>query len=61
MDADQLSSALRAEDPAVQIKELHKMSVAQVNKELGANGFRLSQRDDFLPIQHFLLYEKLGK
>lgn len=48
----------RAEDPNVAIKELHKMSVAQVNKELSANGFKLVQRRDFLPIQHFLLYEK---
>ena len=48
----------RAEDPSIAIKELHKMSVAQVNKELSANGFKLAQRRDFLPIQHFLLYEK---
>lgn len=48
----------RAEDPDVAIKELHKMSVKQVNKELEANGFRLYKREDFLPIQHFLLYEK---
>ena len=49
----------RAEDRAIPIKELHKMSVAQVNKELSANGFKLSRREDFLPIQHFLLYEKV--
>ena len=48
----------RAEDPAIQIKPLHKMSVAQVNKELQANGFKLFYRGDFLPIQHFLLYQK---
>lgn len=48
----------RAEDPAVAIKELHKMSVAQVNKELKANGFRLVQRGDFMPIQHFFVYQK---
>ncbi|WP_224750914.1 class I SAM-dependent methyltransferase [Mucilaginibacter pankratovii] len=29
----------RAEDPGVPIKVLHKMSVAQVNKEMKANGF----------------------
>jgi len=51
----------RAEDPTVPIKELHKMSVAQVNKELGANGFKLYKRENFLPIQHFLLYEKAPK
>lgn len=49
----------RAEDPAIEIKELHKMSVAQVNKELAANGFKLVDRKEFLPIQHFLLYQKV--
>lgn len=48
----------RAEDPAVAIKELHKMSVKQVNKEMEANGFKLYKREEFLPIQHFLVYEK---
>jgi precorrin-6B methylase 2 len=48
----------KAEDPKVEIKPLHKMSVKQVNKELKANGFRLVQDGEFLPIQHFLLYEK---
>ena len=50
----------RAEDPAIPIKELHKMSVAQVNKELSANGFKLAQQENFLPIQHYLLYEKIS-
>lgn len=50
----------RAEDPAIEIKELHKMSVTQANKELAANGFRLEQRSEFLPIQHFLLYKKVN-
>jgi len=49
----------RAEDPTIPIKELHKMSVAQANKELGANGFKLYRKEDFLPIQHFLLYGKV--
>ncbi|MES2807452.1 MAG: class I SAM-dependent methyltransferase [Bacteroidota bacterium] len=48
----------RAEDPTVEIKPLHKMSVAQVSKELKANGFSLISKGDFLPIQHFLLYQK---
>lgn len=48
----------RAEDPTIAIKELHKMSVAQANKEMAANGFKLVQRLEFLPIQHWLLYEK---
>lgn len=48
----------RAEDPSIPIKELHKMSVSQANREMSANGFRLYRRADFLPMQHFLLYEK---
>jgi len=51
----------RAEDPAVPIKELHKLSVKQANRELRANGFQLYKKEDFLPIQHFLLYEKAGE
>ena len=48
----------RAEDPKVEIKEQHKMTVPQVNKELSANGFYLVQDGEFMPIQHFLVYEK---
>lgn len=48
----------RKEDPSIPIKELHKMSVQQANKELKANGFVLYQRKEFLPIQHYLLYVK---
>jgi precorrin-6B methylase 2 len=49
----------RGEDPAVAIKPLHKTTVTQLNKEMLANGFKLKFKGDFLPIQHFLLYEKL--
>ena len=48
----------KAEDPRVEIRPLHKMSVKQVTKELDANGFHLVQDGEFLPIQHFLLFEK---
>jgi ubiquinone/menaquinone biosynthesis C-methylase UbiE len=48
----------RGEDPSVPIKALHKTTVAQLNRELMANGFQLNYKGDFLPIQHFLLYEK---
>ena len=48
----------RAEDPTVPIKPLHKTSVAQLNRELDANGFTLADKRDFLPIQHFLVYKK---
>ena len=48
----------KAEDPSVQIKTLHKMSVKQVKKELSANGFHMVQNGEFMPIQHFLVFEK---
>ena len=48
----------KAEDPKVDIKPLHKMTVKQANKELSANGFRLVEDGEFLPIQHYLLFEK---
>lgn len=47
----------RAEDPSVHRNRLHKTSVKQLNKELEANGFELSYRGEFLPIQHFLIYK----
>ncbi len=47
----------RKEDPSIPIKELHKLSVKQANKEMNANGFKLVQKGDFLPIQHFLVYQ----
>jgi len=50
----------RGEDTALTIKPLHKTTVAQLNKELGENGFRLIYQGEFLPIQHFLLYNKKG-
>lgn len=49
----------RGEDPAVLIKPLHKMSIAQAKKEFKANGFTLKEKGDFLPLQHFLLFEKI--
>lgn len=50
----------RAEDASIPIKRLHKLSIAQANKELAANGFRLYERNESLPIQHFLLYQKIN-
>ena len=48
----------RLEDPAVPIKLEHKMSKAQVLKELEPNGFRLVEQFDGLPWQHVLWFEK---
>ena len=47
----------RAEDPSVPIKPLHKMTKAQIDKELTANGFVLRRSFDELPWQHLVLYE----
>ncbi|RZL48254.1 MAG: class I SAM-dependent methyltransferase [Pedobacter sp.] len=50
----------KEEDPTVAIKPEHKMSVRQAKKELAANGFKLVKNGSFLPLQHFLLFEKTG-
>jgi ubiquinone/menaquinone biosynthesis C-methylase UbiE len=48
----------RAEDPDVPIKRLHKMSVDQARKEMAASGLVWKETKDFLPQQHFIVYEK---
>jgi SAM-dependent methyltransferase len=46
----------RAEDPAVPIKPLHKMTKAQVRAELAAAGFAPVREFDRLPWQHLLFF-----
>lgn len=48
----------RAEDDTVPIKRLHKMSEAQVRKEMKAAGLNFVANHDFLPWQHFLVFTK---
>jgi SAM-dependent methyltransferase len=48
----------RAEDPNVPIKELHKLSVTQATKEMGAVGLRLIKNDKRLPQQHIMFFGK---
>jgi len=48
----------RGEDPDVPILPTHKMTRAQVRKELGALGFRYVRSYDALPQQHLLFFEK---
>jgi ubiquinone/menaquinone biosynthesis C-methylase UbiE len=48
----------RAEDPAVPIKPLHKMSKEQIMKEFPPNGFRLVEEFDKLPWQHLMFFER---
>jgi len=48
----------RAEDPRVPIKRLHKMSEAQSILEMEAIGLEHVRTEDFLPQQHFMVFEK---
>ena len=48
----------RAENPMVMIKRLHKMSVAQVRREMAAVGLTWVKTDDSLPEQHLLFFQR---
>jgi hypothetical protein len=48
----------RGEDPKVPIKTLHKMTVAQARKEMSEAGLIWKETKDFLPQQHFIVYQK---
>ena len=48
----------RAEDPSVPIKPLHKMTEVQSIKEMQAVGLEHVRTEDFLPQQHFMVFEK---
>lgn len=48
----------RGEDPAVPIKPLHKMTVAQVKKEMSVHAVTLERVIDVLPRQHILILRK---
>jgi SAM-dependent methyltransferase len=48
----------RKEDPQVPIKEVHKMSVAQLEKEMGVVGFEHLRTLKRLPWQHIVIFEK---
>jgi len=45
----------RKEDPRVPILEVHKMSVAQVRDELGADGYAIDRVIGVLPWQHIIV------
>jgi precorrin-6B methylase 2 len=51
----------RKEDPNVPIKELHKMSVAQVKKEMSIFPLQYSQTFTNLPWQHVIVFTKKDK
>jgi precorrin-6B methylase 2 len=48
----------RKEDPAVRIKEVHKMSVKQLEKEMSAVGLIRVRTVETLPLQHIVIFEK---
>jgi ubiquinone/menaquinone biosynthesis C-methylase UbiE len=48
----------RAEDDSVPIKRLHKMSVAQIRREVGAQGLLWQQTVETLPWQHIVIFRK---
>jgi hypothetical protein len=48
----------RAEDETVPIRPEHKMTKAQINKEMNANGFTLKREFDGLPWQHLMFFGK---
>lgn len=48
----------RGGDPEVPIKPEHKMTVAQVRKELEPRGFIFKKLHTFLPWQHILVFER---
>jgi len=49
----------RKEDPGVPIKEVHKMSVEQLAKEMKAVGLAQIRTVESLPSQHIVIFEKL--
>lgn len=48
----------RAEDRRVPIRELHKMTEKQARAEMDAVGLEFVVNGDFLPQQHFMVFEK---
>jgi SAM-dependent methyltransferase len=50
----------RGEDPAVPIKELHKMTEVQAKKEMAALGLTWQHTDETLPWQHVMFFTKRG-
>ena len=50
----------RGEDPEVPIKPEHKMTLAQVRKEVEPQGFTFKDSLEFLPWQHVIIFEKSG-
>ena len=50
----------RGEDPEVPIKPLHKMTIAQVRKEMSVHPIEFEQTIATLPRQHIIVFRKRG-
>jgi len=48
----------RGEDPKVSIKPLHKMTEAQVRKEMSGFPLKWVETSEVLPIQHIIIFQK---
>jgi ubiquinone/menaquinone biosynthesis C-methylase UbiE len=48
----------RGEDPDVPIKPEHKMTLAQVRREVEPQGFTFKESLEFLPWQHVIIFER---
>ncbi len=48
----------RGEDPEVPIKPEHKMTFAQVRKEIEPKGYEFKESKEFLPWQHVIIFHK---
>jgi ubiquinone/menaquinone biosynthesis C-methylase UbiE len=51
----------RQEDPKVPIKPLHKMTEAQVRKEMAVQPVQWVETNEVLPRQHIIVFKKAGK
>jgi SAM-dependent methyltransferase len=51
----------RGEDADVPIKRVHKMTQAQARKEMAAVGLVWKETRNFLPQQHFMIFEKAAR
>jgi ubiquinone/menaquinone biosynthesis C-methylase UbiE len=50
----------RGEDPGVPIKRLHKMTEAQVRKEMASQPLQWVETNRQLPWQHIIIFKKMG-
>ena len=59
-DAQMLIVEYKAEDLSSRVAPLHKMSEAEILKEISALGFRRDRVIDIIPTQHVFVFKKTG-